>query len=323
MQVLNLDEINGEDRQYNGSWQDLPNVYMTEAKSLYYVENFRRSAWSDGVEKDISGDIIIANWDPKTAPGLNFSYSLGGNISDESYEEGTATVVVEAVNCSSGNILKDALVYRKMNNKREEWGHAVECESGPRLEGESEQVQPAIILTQSGTNETHVIIEETTTFLSFLYSVWRTNGQSAALTYAFHIASTVRLAEAVVTGIVHGESSGGGCFGMLRAFSQGPKPPENEYEHNWKKALPFGENPQSGAVESLADVETIEAGIDVNVAAMSCLVCVLSLTVVGIVWAVFLGRSTGMDVFDRWGYGLVRRRRQFNVVQMCRLSLRV
>ncbi|CBJ30877.1 hypothetical protein Esi_0219_0029 [Ectocarpus siliculosus] len=297
-QVLNLDEINGEDRDYNGSWLDLPNVSKTEAKSLYYVENFKRSAWSDPVEKDISGEIIVANWDPAIAESLSFSF--GESISSGSYEEGTATAVVEAVNCSSSSDpLKDAPVYRKMNNKSEEWGRVVECEAGPRLANGGEQAQPAIILTQNGTNETHVIIEETTTFLSFLYSVWKTNGDSVTLTYAFHIASTVRLAEAVVTGIVLGESSGGGCFGMLRAFSRGPEPPEDEYAKMMVKALPFGENPQSGKVEKLTDVETIEAGIDINVAAMTCLVCVLSLTVVGIVWAVYLGRSTGMDIYDR------------------------
>ncbi|CAB1102101.1 unnamed protein product [Ectocarpus sp. CCAP 1310/34] len=298
-QVLNLDEINGEDRKYDGSsWFDLPNVSETEAKSLYYVENFKRSAWSDGVEKDISGDIIVANWDPAIAGSLNFFF--GENILSRSYEEKTATAVVEAVDCSSSGRLKDAPVYRKINNKSEEWGRVVECEVGPRLPNGSEQAQPAIILTQHGTNETHVIIEETTTFLSFLYSVWKTNGESVNLSYAFHIASTVRLAEAVVTGIVLGESTGGGCFGMLRAFSRGPNPPEDEYGE-MIKALPFGENPQSGKVQKLTDVETIEAGIDINVAAMSCLVCVLSLTVVGVVWAVYLGRSTGMDIYDRWG----------------------
>ncbi|CAN0482225.1 unnamed protein product [Ectocarpus sp. 12 AP-2014] len=297
-QVLNLDEINGEDRKYDGSsWLDLPNVSKTEAKSLYYVENFKRSAWSDGVEKDISGDIIVANWDPAIAGNLNFPF--GESISPVSYEARNATAVVEAVNCSSNGRLKDAPVHRKMNNKSEEWGRVVECEAGPRLASGSEQAQPAIILTQNGTNETHVIVEETTTFLSFLYSVWETNGESVNLKYAFHIASTVRLAEAVVTGIVLGESSGGGCFGMLRAFSRGPKPPEDEYNKTMVKALPFGENPQSGKIKKLTDVETIEAGIDVNVAAMSCLVCVLSLTVVGIVWAVYLSRSTGMDIYDR------------------------
>ncbi|CAM9843194.1 unnamed protein product [Ectocarpus sp. 8 AP-2014] len=296
--VLNLDEISGEDRNYDGSsWLDLPNVSKTEAKSLYYVENFKRSAWSDAVEKDISGEIIVANWDPAIAVNLNFSF--GESISPGSYEDGTATAVVEAVSCSSlSDPLKDAPLYRKMNNKSEEWGRVVECEAGPRLANGGEQAQPAIILTQNGTDKTHVIIEETTTFLSFLYSMWKTNGDSGNLTHAFHIASTVRLAEAVVTGIVLGESSGGGCFGMLRAFSRGPEPPGDEYGE-MDKALPFGENPQSGKVEKLTDVETIEAGIDVNVAAMSCLVYVLSLTVVGIAWAVYLGRSTGMDIFDR------------------------
>ncbi|CAN0299311.1 unnamed protein product, partial [Ectocarpus sp. 12 AP-2014] len=296
-QVLNLEEIHGEDWKYNGSsWLDLPNVSKTEAKSLYYVENFKSSAWSDGVEKDISGDIIVANWDPAIAGNLNFSFGEG--ISPGSYEARTATAVVQAVNCSL-NVLKDAPVYRKINNKSEEWGRVVECEAGPRLANWDVQAQPTIILTQSETYETHVIIEETTTFLSFLYSVWKTNGESINLTYAFHIASTVQLAEAVVTGIVLGKSSGGGCFGMLRAFSRGPKSPEDEYGKMMKKALPFGENPQSGKVEKLTDVETIEAGINVNVAAMSCLVCVLSLTVVDIVWAVYLGRITGMDIYDR------------------------
>ncbi|CAM9958330.1 unnamed protein product, partial [Ectocarpus fasciculatus] len=297
-QVLNWDELNREHRKYNGSWWlDLPNVSETEAKSLYYVENYKKFAWSDGIEKDISGDIVVADWDPSKAPSLDLSF--GGNYSAESYDEGTATAVVEAVNCSSGDLLKDAPVYRKVNNKQEEWGHAVECEAGPRLAGGREQTQPAIILTQHGTNETHVIIEETTTFLNFLYSVWKTEGESVTLTYTFHIASTVRLAEAVVTGIVLGESSGGGCFGMLRAFSQGPEQPGNDYNSTMVKALPFGENPQSGIVQSLTDVETIDGGIDVNRAAMSCLVCVLSLTVVGIVWAVYLGRSTVMDVYNR------------------------
>ncbi|CAM9272669.1 unnamed protein product [Scytosiphon promiscuus] len=306
--VLSLDDINGEEGKFDGTWESLAgeNVYPTEAKSRYYVTNFKKYAWSKEISTFINGEIVVASW---TGEGGDIPEKLSYVKNDTLIEdEGSgAAVLVESVGCSSNG--DEVPVTHTVNGRDEEWGRALECENGPRVVGsDAGTSQPAIILARDGGAadtgpDTHIIVEEASTHPSFLYSVWTADGVDfgegpVAINFAFHIASTVRLADAVVTGIVNGYTDGAGCFGLLRAYSRGPNPLEFP-KYNGLKANPFGENPEGGFVDSLQDVETIEAGMEVNRIAMICFVCLMVLSFIGISWSLLLRKKTGMDIYDR------------------------
>ncbi|CAM9272746.1 unnamed protein product [Scytosiphon promiscuus] len=286
-EVLSVDEINPE---YDGNWLGLPNVFEKEAKSRYYVEDFKHYAWSKREDRYIKGEIVVAEWDPDNVPALSYA----DDVRD--------TVTVDNVTCSSGQPLKDAPVF--LGNER--WGSVIECEVGPTRVGTATS-QPAIILTEDE-GDTHVIVEETSSHPSFLYSVWKVVGESTTtaagdakpeLAYSFHIESAVRLAEAVVTGIVNGEDTGGGCFGLLRTYSTGPDAESSLSVDGAHKATPFGEDPQDGKVDSLADVEAIQSGVVMNMNALVAFAWLMALSAVGMVWSICLRSSIGMDIYDR------------------------
>lgn len=287
--MLTQDEIN---QDYDGEWRNLPNVDETEAKSRYYVERFKLYAWSSRENRHIDGDIVVASWDPNEIPELFYWEEA----------ESRGPVTVENTTCSSGEMLKNAAVM--LGNKR--WGSVIECEAGPALIGESTS-KPAIVLMEDG-GDTHVIVEETSTQPSFLYSVWKAAGDWASsaasdsnveLEYSFHVASAVRLAEAVVTGIVNGEDSGGGCFGLLRTFSTGSDTWTSPSGYPTQKASPFGEDPQYSEVDNVADVEAIPVGVVMNMNALLAFAWLMVLSAVGIVWSICLRSSIGMDIYDR------------------------
>ncbi|CAM9509002.1 unnamed protein product, partial [Hapterophycus canaliculatus] len=277
--------------EYDKKWIDLPNVSGTEAKSWYYVEDFKQYAWSAKEDRYMKGAIEVASW----------STELG--MPDLSYGDWQKPVTVKNVSCSSGEPLKNALVMRG----NDEWGSVIECEAGPALVNKTSS-QPAIILREDG-GDTHVVVEETSKYPSFLYSVWKAGVDPAAavasdaeveLEYSFHIASSVRLADAVVTGIVNGLNDAGGCFGLIRLYSTGPDTGKSisGYEDH-QKASPFGEDPQGGKVDSLAAVETIEHGVVMNMNALVAFAWLMALSAVGIVWSICLRSSIGMDIYDR------------------------
>lgn len=293
LQVLGLDNIRpGRDEQ--DVFKDLKNIFDDNATSLYRVQ--------DKIQK---GEVIVADWN-RTEPPDNMSYAD---------ERGffTENVTVENITCSSSSDplkiaspLKTAFV--EINSTGDPnflWGRAMECEEGPRLAGQAKKSQPAIILTKDTTGETYVIVEERAIKLSFLYSVWNTSDPSSGnLTHSFHISSTVRLAEAVVTGIVNESqegraADGKSCFRLLRAYSMNI---DDEFEHgDEQKASPFGENPQIRRVDNLEDVESIEAGVDVKKLAMICFVLIVALSLTGIAWSFCLRSSIPIDVYDRYG----------------------
>lgn len=261
-----------------------------QAQSRYFVENYRRYAWSKKTDDFVDGEIEVANWDPEEEPaGLSY---------------GTKNVApVAGITCTGQD---DPIVNAPVNLGAEEWGRVLECAEGPKADAQAagEASQPAIILTSSVTGNVHVIVEEVGAHPSFLYSVWTAESAgSAELAYSFHISSTVRLAEAVVTGIVHGETDGSGCFGLLRAFSRGDETvePSTRYPpEQFQRAKPFGEAPDGGTVDSLQEVETLEAGVLMNANALVAFVCLLLLSLVGIGWSMCLTSSVEMDVFDRY-----------------------
>lgn len=282
-QVLPLKEINEE---YDGkSWWNLDNMQENQAKSRYFAYNYRKYAWSKKNNTSIDGEIVVASWDPDPEKRPDLHY---GNAE---------TVPVDKIECTGEDAkgVESANVY--LGTK--EWGNVSECGAGPdKIDNRSTGTPPAIILTSS-MGQVHVVVEEVGTHPSFLYSVWNAaNVTSKELEYTFHISSTVRLAEAVVTGIVHGETTGGGCFGMLRAFSKGN---ETEGDPLRIRAAPFGEKPEPATVESLQDVEIIDSGVLVNANALVAFVCLLLLSLVGIGWSMCLRSSadTEVDVYDR------------------------
>lgn len=287
--------MEGINPDYDASkWQDLPNVFETEAKSRYFVEDYKHYAWSSREDRYIKGKIVVASWSTEKMPDLSY---WGAS------QDSQGPVTVDNVTCSSGEPLKDAPVM--LDEQR--WGSVIECEAGPALVGTTAS-QPAIILTEDD-GDTHVIVEETSNHPSFLYSVWKAAGNATAtaaseagveLEYSFHIASTVRLAEAVVTGIVNGLEGGGACFGLLRAYSTGPDTGESitGFEDH-KKASPFGEDPEDGKVESLEDVEAITHGMMMNMNALVAFAWLMALSAVGMVWSICLRSSIGMDIYDR------------------------
>eukprot|EP00752_Nemacystus_decipiens_P017709 g15877.t1 len=283
-EVLPLEEINPD---YDGQWLNKDhNMFDNQAKSRYYIKGYREYAWSTKVDTYKNGEIVVASWDPAKKPKLFYGSAN--------------TVTVDSITCSGTG---DPLVEAAVNLDSVEWGSVLECGEGPRVTTQSETSQPAIILTDSSTGAVHVIVEEVGTHPSFLYSVWTAeDANSVELAYTFHISSTVRLAEAVMTGIVHGYTDGGSCFGLLRAFSRGDDTVDTSISYpsdRFERAKPFGEKPEDGIVDSLQEVETLEAGVllDANALVASATLGLLSL--VGIVWSMCLKSSVEMDVYDR------------------------
>eukprot|EP00903_Cladosiphon_okamuranus_P017852 g16430.t1 len=276
-QVMTPTEINPG---YDGDWRSLgdKNVEETKANSRYYiVKDTKRYLGDNNEDKFMNGDILVASWstEPEEMPGLFYD---------------TNGAEVDSLECS-GETLKSATVY--LGNV--EWGTALDCERGPGLSDGRVTSPPAIILTDAATGEVSVVVEESSSYPSFLYSVWTAeNADANELVYSFHLASTVRLAEAVVTGIVNGETSGGGCFGLLRMFSETRLPYEDELE----RASPFGEHPKGDTVD-IQNLETIEAGVKIDMNALLCLVWVLVLTALGIAWSICIKSKIGVDVYDR------------------------
>eukprot|EP00752_Nemacystus_decipiens_P017710 g15878.t1 len=276
-------EINPD---YDEQWLDLDNMFDNQAKSMYYIKGYREYAWSTKVDTFVNGEIVVASWDPAKKPKLFYGSA--------------SPVTVDSITCSGTG---DPLVEAAVNRDSMKWGSVLECGEGPRVTTQSEASQPAIILTDSSMGAVHVIVEEVGTHPSFLYSVWRADdANSVELEYTFHISSTVRLAEAVMTGIVHGYTDGGSCFGLLRAFSRGDDTVDTSISYpsdRFERAKPFGEKPEDGIVESLQEVETLEAGVllDANALVASATLGLLSL--VGIVWSMCLKSSVEMDVYDR------------------------
>lgn len=89
------------------------------------------------------------------------------------------------------------------------WGGVVECVKGSSiteaLDGHKHITsRPTIIFKKAG--ERNGMLEERNSYPSFLYSVWKAengNYKNVTLGHVYHISSSMRLVEAVVTGVVH------------------------------------------------------------------------------------------------------------------------
>lgn len=266
----------------DGDWRGLPNVFEGVAKSRYYMENTTQ------YEGAVNGAITVAHW-----------YTEAGRTPSQFYYLSGVNATVNGLGCTD----EDPEVMDVYLGDDTKWGTVHECAKGPSLtddlklrNGRKTNPPPTIVMTRYD-DKPFLVVEESSSYPSFLYSVWTVgsvNGTSTELIHEFHIASTMRLAEAVVTGIVHGERSGGGCFGLLRKFSER----RETLDSGFLRASPFGEHPTGDTVQIQA-LEHVEVGLHVGVNALACFVCLMVLASISIAWLSVLRASIGMDVYDR------------------------
>ena len=248
----------------------------------------------------VMGSRVFASWStvPGNAPSRLF-YDVDG-------EAGMSHALVEGIACSTSSTSHAVLLSGEANGQLtgKEWGSAVECEVGPRLLNASANESPPTIILSSGT-DVHVIVEEESSYPSFLYSVWQSVSSGDAsnasepmeMHHVFYVSSTTRLAEAIVSGVVNGIMSGGGCVDLLSQFSM----TNTTYNlSGMSRVTPFGEYPNFSSVESIDQVEAIVAGVKVNNIGTICGLILMVVTGVSFVGCLGSTRSRKtMDVFDR------------------------
>lgn len=244
----------------------------------------------------VMGSRVFASW--STVPGNSPSGLF--------YDDGEAYAMVEGVVCSTGFTLHTVfLAGGEDGQQMEEWGTATECDAGPAPLNASVRESPPVILL-SGGNNLHMIVEEDSSYPSFLYSVWQpilagdgiNASEPAELHHVFYVSSTTRLAEAIVSGVVNGIMSGGGCVDLLSQFSM----VNTTYSllSGVSRVAPFGEYPSFSSVESIDQVEAIVAGVkvsDVGMISGLILMVVTGVSFVGCLGSMWSREK--MDVFDR------------------------
>ena len=260
-----------------------------EAFSLYDVK--KAETCRNGRTK---GTIRVAFW----------SGDAGDAPAELHYYKKDTTTTVKDLKCAEPQVEKRVRVGDDANH----WGSVLTCDNGPELstskntDGDPNS-PPTLIINHFGGN-TSLIVEESSNYPSFLYSVW-TNGTqsngSVELTHVFHIGATVRLAEALVTAIVQGKTTGRECFLLVRVNSDNDsenEDKEQEGHESQRRAKPFGEDPTNERVE-IQNLERLECGLALDLTSLICLVLLTLLTTVGIVWSFCLRSSIGMNVYDR------------------------
>lgn len=268
-----------EDLQYDGEWRNLPGIFERRAKSRYTLKKGNRH---------IDGGIVVAYWHSEPDDRL-FYYT------------GETSTTVEGLTCMDDGDTDPRDVYHGVDK----WGSTFSCEQGPSLTpnvqnqlGKQHVAPPTIFMNRLDDQKVFLIVEESSSYPSFMYSVWSAStndSNSTELQHEFHIAATMRLAEAVVTGIVHGETTGGGCFGLLRQYSYR----FSSYDKEAVRAFPFGESPGGDSNANIQDMETLEYGLQMDTKALMCFVSLVLLTSIGVAWSFCLRSSARMDVYDR------------------------
>ncbi|CAM9231691.1 unnamed protein product [Scytosiphon promiscuus] len=259
----------------------------------------------------VRGSTVFTSW--STAPA-----EAGAALFYDENGEGDYALVA-GLQCSTASTSHP--VFLSNGEQTAEWGTATECEVGPRLANSTvDESPPAIILNgtlSSGgssssydaranhDNNVHIIVEEDSSYPSFMYSVWRpvtpdpTNNISepAELHHEFFVSSTTRLAEAIVSGVVNGIMSGGGCVDLLSQFSVTTT--TYDLGAGMSRVAPFGEYPSFSSVESLDEVEEIVSGINVSELGMICGLILAVVTGASFVGCLASMSQKPMDVFDR------------------------
>ena len=268
-----------EDFDFKRHWKSLSNVGNNSAESKYKIIN-KKTCRAGYVE----GSIKVAFWSESTEDvHTQLHYLRGGN----------STITLETLQCTADTQPE----HMDITKGSAHWGRGVECESGPALETYNKTATPPTLIINETDGEVFLVVEESSTYPSFLYSVWTAIPQDddpIELRHKFHIAATVRLAEAVVTGIVHGKPSGKYSFELVRVYSENGTRSDGEIT----RAEPFGEHPTHDRVK-IDDLETIQCGLEVDVKALIFLAFLVVLTSIGVAWSLCLRSSIGMDVYDR------------------------
>lgn len=304
---------------------NVPNMHGTWTKGLAQSRYFIGA--HEG--RHVNGVIQTAEWSGEI-----------GDAPDQFYHLDKNATVVESLSCSGTENVSHADVFLGdgENDSQYKWGTVSECETGPSLVSSLRKayplktMTPPTIILNSTEGDIYLIVEESSSYPPFLYSVWAPSSDSANdgsgtsstgdgedvdsvhLRHVFHIASTVRLAEAVVTGIVHSSQnctgacgddgqlrstalSGGRCFALLRQFSEY----NSAYSSNLERASPFGEHPTGGAstVTKLSQVENIEAGVKLSITAVVCAIWLMAVISIGFAWSLCLRSSIDMDIYNR------------------------
>lgn len=238
----------------------------------------------------VDGNTLFASWSPEAA---RISSGLFYDIDD-------GTAIIRGSTCSLSS--RSAAVYvESRTGQRQRWGDVTECESGPLLLNTSstDRSSPPTIILNSNEGVLHMIVEEESSYPSFLYSVWEPaddTPDTVELRHVFFVSSTTRLAEAIVSGIANGIVTGGGCVDLLAQFSV----TNATYELNGaNRASPFGEHPRSSSVERLDQVEPIVAGVLVSELGTVCGVLLLVVTGVAFAGCLFSHSRKALDVYDR------------------------
>lgn len=237
----------------------------------------------------VDGSTLFATWsrDFSEAPAGLF-YHVGG---------GRTTVSTACANPSrTGSVYLDG-----GEKEMERWGVVVECESGPLILHNSSSASgslPTILLNGTG-GSTHLIVEETSSYPSFLYSVWKPENATTNevdLRFVFFVSCTTRMAEAVVTAIANGIVSGGGCVDMLLQFSVANAMYDSS---SGRRIAPFGEHPQSSHVDSLDEMEAIVAGVYLTDIGTACGFILIGVTAAGFVGCLCSLKRSPLNVYDR------------------------
>ncbi|CAM9536369.1 unnamed protein product, partial [Laminaria digitata] len=274
------------DFPYNEDWKKDFNMNDDRALSMYDVTEADTCRGGR-----IEGTIEIASWsdDPKKSPTpLYYNQTT------------TANATVANLRCAEGPNETKGIHIRDDDDI---WGTVATCDNGPKQSnlaaGDNDRDSPPTLILNKSAEETFLVVEESSNYPSFLYSVW-TNGtqhdDSVELKHLFHIAATVRLAEAVVTAIVQNKTTGLDSFLLVRVNSVSEDRAINS--SNPTRAKPFGENPPDEKV-LIQNVETIPCGLEFDLIALICSVFLTLLTAVGISWSFCLRSSIGMNVYDR------------------------
>ena len=217
------------------------------------------------------------------------------------YERYKVRASVEGLYCSEP-ARKGALYVGTLFGATKKWGCVTECDSGPRIEAEGNSTvptSPPTILLNSTDGVVHIIVEEESSYPSFLYSVWTPGEGTPEVTYlqhVFHVSSTTRLAEAIVSAVANGILNGGGCVDLLSKFSIS----NATYDIGGaKRAFPFGEHPQSSYVATLDQVEPIVAGILVSDLGQVSGALLILVTGAAFIGSLFFRSSRSLDVYNR------------------------
>lgn len=240
----------------------------------------------------IRGDTLFASWstDPANSP------------SDLFYDNDSGHPTVEKVDCSTLSARSGEIHVGTDNGQRQAWGVATECDYGPKLiNASSADESPPTIILNGADGNVYLVVEEESSYPSFLYSVWSPSETShsiaADLNHVFYVASTTRLVEAIVTGLASGIVSGGGCVNLLSEFSLVNR--TYDFPVGRTRVSLFGEYPVSSFVDTLDQVEPIVAGVQVSNVGTGCALVLIGVTAVAFIGCLCYPARKPFDVYDR------------------------